>query len=93
MEAVLKFIYHGEVNVEEVNLESFLEVAKEVEVKGLVPDHGIGERGGSRERLFQKAVYSPKAKVHRAVLISKHAVIGPDAWPAFLSWWLLGISR
>ena len=37
VEAVLEFIYHGEVNVEEANLNTFLGVAEELEVKGLVP--------------------------------------------------------
>ena len=37
VEAVLNYIYHGEVNVEEANLNAFLEVAEELEVKGLVP--------------------------------------------------------
>ena len=44
VEALLKFIYHGEVNVEEANLDTFLEVADEVKVKGLVQDHGKRER-------------------------------------------------
>ena len=41
VEALLKFIYHGEVNLEEANLKTFLEVAEDLEVKGLVPgkDH------------------------------------------------------
>ena len=35
MEAVLSFVYHGEVNVAEEDLNSFLAVAEELEVKGL----------------------------------------------------------
>ena len=35
LEAVLSFVYHGEVNVDEANLNSFLAVARELEVKGL----------------------------------------------------------
>ena len=38
VEAVLNFIYHGKVNIEEANLNDFLEVAEELEVKGLVQD-------------------------------------------------------
>ena len=45
VEAVLKFIYQGEVNVEEGNLNNFLKVAEELEVKGLVP--GKGHEGGT----------------------------------------------
>ena len=37
VEAVLEFIHHGEVNVEEANLNTFFGVAEELEVKGLVP--------------------------------------------------------
>ena len=48
VEAVLEFIYHGEVNVEEANLNTFLGVAEELEVKGLVPDQGKEDsEGGS----------------------------------------------
>ena len=36
VEAVLNYMYHGEVNVEEANLSTFLKVAEELEVKGLV---------------------------------------------------------
>ena len=35
MEAVLNFMYHGEANVAQDDLDSFLHVAKELEVKGL----------------------------------------------------------
>ena len=35
LEAVLSFVYNGEVNVDEADLNSFLAVAKELEVKGL----------------------------------------------------------
>jgi len=45
VEAVLKFIYQGEVNVEQCNLDTFLKVAEELEVKGLVP--GKDHEGGS----------------------------------------------
>ena len=44
VESVLNYIYHGEVNIEQANLESFLEVAENLEVKGLNSgrDHGGG---------------------------------------------------
>ena len=44
VEAVLTFIYQGEVNVEQANLNTFLEVAEDLEVKELVSgkDHGGG---------------------------------------------------
>ena len=40
MEDVLKFIYQGEVSIEQTNLKTFFEVAEELEVKGLVPENG-----------------------------------------------------
>ena len=43
VEAVLTFIYQGEVNLEEANLNTFLEVAEELEVKGLVQGRKFGE--------------------------------------------------
>ena len=45
VEAVLNYIYHGEVNIDEANLNAFLEVAEDLEVKGLVP--GKNYEGGS----------------------------------------------
>ena len=37
VEDVLKFIYQGEVSIDAGNLDAFLEVARDLEVKGLVP--------------------------------------------------------
>ena len=51
VEAVLKFIYQGEVNVEQDNLNTFLEVAEELEVKGLVP----GKGGYHKQSLFPRS--------------------------------------
>ena len=44
VEDVLKFIYQGEVSIDEGNLNTFLRVAEDLEVKGLVPekDHDEG---------------------------------------------------
>ena len=48
VDAVLEFIHHGEVNVEETKLNTFLGVAEELEVKGLVPSQGKRDsEGGS----------------------------------------------
>ena len=38
LEAVLSFVYHGEVNMAEEDLNGFLAVAEELEVKGLRPE-------------------------------------------------------
>ena len=56
VEAVLTFIYQGEVNVEETNLNTFLEVAQELEVKGLgsgKKDHHEGDSNMQVSRLAQ----------------------------------------
>ena len=47
VEDVLNYIYHGEVNVEEANLNAFLEVGEELEVKGLVHDKKFGDGGSN----------------------------------------------
>ena len=56
VEAVLNFIYHGEVNLEQDNLQTFLEVAEDLEVKGLAPgkDHGSGSNMKSPTSRFTK---------------------------------------
>jgi len=43
LEAVLSFVYHGEVNVEEADLKNFLAVAEELEVKGLACGKNFSE--------------------------------------------------
>ena len=64
VDAVLEFIHHGEVNVEEANLKTFLEVAEELEVKGLVPSQEKRDsEGGS-------SLQSPASKFTKQVLTS-----------------------
>ena len=48
MQAVLNFMYHGEVNVAQEDLNSFLSVAEELRVKGLTQGQSW-KGGGSRE--------------------------------------------
>ena len=38
LSAVLDFMYHGEVNIEQKNLEKFLETACDLKIKGLSQD-------------------------------------------------------
>ena len=57
LEAVLNYIYHGEVNIEEANLDAFLKVAEELEVKGLVA-------GGKKDQdmlSFKKLSSAPRS--------------------------------
>ena len=44
MEAVLSFMYHGEVNVAQDNLNSFLSVAEDLKVKGNMRAPHLGPR-------------------------------------------------
>jgi len=48
VQSVLNFMYHGEVNVAQEDLNSFLSVAEELQVKGLTQDQS-GKGGGSGE--------------------------------------------
>jgi len=54
MQSVLNFMYHGEVNVAQEDLNSFLSVAEELQVKGLTQDQS-GKGGGSRETTSRSA--------------------------------------
>jgi len=51
MEAVLSFVYHGEVNMAQADLKNFLAVAEELEVKGLTCGKNLSE--GSSNHLPQ----------------------------------------
>ena len=66
VEAVLKFIYQGEVNIEQANLETFLEVAEDLEVKGLVPgkDH-VGSSNMQSPLLTRTNMQYPASKITR----------------------------
>ena len=61
VEGVLNFIYHGEVGVEETELNSFLQVAEELEVKGLVQDQQ-GKRHHESFSSMQQPLASKSAK-------------------------------
>ena len=63
VEAVLNYMYHGEVNIEEANLSIFLKVAEELEVKGLVPSQEKRDsEGGS-------SLQSPASTFTKQVLV------------------------
>ena len=55
MQAVLNFMYHGEVNVAQEDLNSFLAVAEELQVKGLTQGQSEKGGGGSRETSSRSA--------------------------------------
>merc|ERR1712129_444768 len=58
MKAVLNFMYHGEVNVEQDSLNNFLAVAEELAVKGLTTD----SKPAGTDTPAKKAVVSTKQK-------------------------------
>jgi len=49
LEAVLSFVYHGEVNMAEADLNSFLAVAEELEVKGLACGRNFFEDNSNQQ--------------------------------------------
>merc|ERR1711936_612940 len=55
--AVLNFMYHGEVNVAQEDLNSFLAVAEDLKVKGLTQSQG-GQRGSSNLPSTKASTYS-----------------------------------
>jgi len=71
MEAVLNFMYHGEVNVAQDDLNSFLQVAEDLRVKGLTQNNGVGSGSNPRNTQHEDI---PK---HEA----NHATPAPSAPP------------
>merc|ERR1711973_631386 len=49
LQSVLNFMYHGEVNVAQDELNSFLAVAEELRVKGLTQNNGSSQSAKSRD--------------------------------------------
>ena len=58
LESVLDFIYHGEVNVAQNDLNSFLAVAEELQIKGLT------QRESQTESAAKKSLHQPKVLNH-----------------------------
>jgi len=54
--AVLNFMYHGEVNVAQEDLNSFLAIAEDLKVKGLTQNKS---EGNSREQVIKKQTRNP----------------------------------
>ena len=71
--SVLNFMYHGEVNVAQEDLNNFLAVAEDLRVKGLTQNQAGGSGGSSssssRENVKPQPVpYKPKSGVERSVI-------------------------
>merc|ERR1719339_332671 len=62
MEAVLNFMYHGEVNVAQDDLNSFLQVAEELRVKGLTQSTSGGSDASNTSTLPTKSTSLPSRR-------------------------------
>lgn len=65
LQAVLNFMYHGEVNVAQDELNTFLAVAEDLRVKGLTQNQGSGPKQSSKPQPepFKPAKSEPKRSV------------------------------
>lgn len=64
MALLLDFMYNGEVNVKQENLNSFLALAEKLSVRGLTQGQGGGGGGGEKERDRHKEPVKQQAPVH-----------------------------
>ena len=77
LQSVLNFMYHGEVNVAQEDLNNFLAVAEDLRVKGLTQNQASGSGGGSSSSSSRQNVksqpepYKPKPEVKRSVIPSR----------------------
>jgi len=74
--SVLNFMYHGEVNVAQEDLNNFLAVAEDLRVKGLTQNQAGGSGGSSSSSSRQNVKpqpepYKPKSEVKRSVIPSR----------------------
>ena len=71
LEAVLNFMYHGEVNVAQEDLNSFLAVAEDLRVKGLTQTQTEKEKGGRKEQNNGNTVTAEEGLANDAKQVSK----------------------
>lgn len=74
MEAVLDFIYHGEVNVAQDELNSFLAVAEDLQIKGLTQTTSTNNKSGHKERSKGGGMGSAKKMPSSNVLAGQPAL-------------------
>ena len=78
LEAVINFIYHGEVSVAQEDLNSFLRLAEDLQIKGLHQDEakqGDGPASAGKAKTKQKL---KQAQFERVVQTSSSSAISPD---------------
>jgi len=63
LEAVLNFMYHGEVNVAQDDLNSFLQVAEDLKVKGLTQNNSSNKTGTENTQHNKASVLKSEPKV------------------------------
>ena len=54
--AILDFLYYGEANIYQENLDTFLNIAEELDLKGL----NDGEGGSEEEKKYEESTLNPK---------------------------------
>ena len=57
--SILDFIYNGEVNIAQEDLNSFLTVAEELQIKGLIKDGNTNSIKNPKHILFQAMIIKP----------------------------------
>ena len=68
MKSVLDFMYHGEVSVSQENLNQFLSVAEDLEVKGLTQKQSSDNKEPSKSPLqFRQEQKCSRSEVHRSL--------------------------
>jgi len=65
MQAVLNFMYHGEVNVAQDELNSFLAVAEDLKVKGLTQSNSSSDGNRKPKSETTNSVPAPRPRPHR----------------------------
>ena len=80
MESVLNFMYHGEVNVAQEDLNSFLAVAEDLQVKGLTQGPSNNGSRESQARSDQKPPSQPRPPP-QSVPVKKARPVPPPAQP------------
>ena len=72
--SVVDFLYYGETNVNEENLNSFLAIAEELKLKGLGAGKEMVEMNHSENDLKRKTIKTPKSKSTRTYNINQEKI-------------------
>jgi len=79
LQAILNFMYHGEVNVAQEDLNSFLAVAEDLKVKGLTQNQDISNEN-SRKNVCDKSLMKPSLpRSPERVLLTKQSRPSPPS--------------